>query len=159
MNDNIADRPNRLPWPPLIYGGAIALAWVLQTIAPLAALDAALGALPRLASVLVVAVGAALDLGAMWAMRARQTTILPNAGASRLVSHGVFAFSRNPIYLGNTLVLAGLAVTLRWGWLIALAALTVPLVARLAIAREERHLEARFGEEWRAYASRVRRWI
>jgi protein-S-isoprenylcysteine O-methyltransferase Ste14 len=52
-----------------------------------------------------------------------------------------------------------LAVWLRWGWLVLLAPVCVAAVTELAIKREERHLEIRFGEAYRAYKARVRRWL
>lgn len=157
--DFYAERPNRLPWPPMIYTGAFALAFALQETAALRILDQALAQAPRAAGFIVIVVGLAIDLAAMWALARRRTAIMPNAAASALVSDGVFAWSRNPIYLGNTVLLAGAALALRWGWLILLAPVTVIAVTRLAIEREERHLAARFGEDWRAYAARVGRWL
>jgi len=85
--------------------------------------------------------------------------VLPNAKARVLVKNGPYSFSRNPIYLGNTLALFGLALALRWGWLILLIPVTVTAVVWLAISREEHHREIRFGEAWRDYASKVRRWL
>lgn len=162
MPDNDLDlsaRPNRLPWPPIIYTGAFALAWVLQGSAPLGALDALLGAIPKALGLLTAAAGFGLDLAAMGALVRHRTAILPNAGASALVSGGAFAWSRNPIYLGNTIMLVGFAIALRWGWLALAAPLTMLAVTRLAIVREEAHLALRFGDDWRAYSARVRRWI
>ncbi len=159
-HDDIAMRPNRWPWPPIIYTSAVALCWALQEIAPLALLDGFIASAPRLAGLGLVATGFLFDALAMIALARRRTAILlPNMGASALVSSGVFAYSRNPIYLGNTLLLIGVAIALRWGWLLIAAPITVLAVSRLAIAREEQHLSARFGDEWRAYAARVRRWL
>lgn len=157
--DDFALRPNRLPWPPIIYTAAFALAWVLQEAMPLAALDGALAIAPKWAGLSLAATGFVLDLLAMSALVRHRTAILPNMGSSALVSSGIFAFTRNPIYLGNTILLIGFAIALRWGWLLLAAPLTVIAVSRLAIQREEKHLAARFGEDWRAYASRVRRWL
>lgn len=159
QNSDLAARPNRLPWPPIIYTGAFALAWILQENAPLAPVDQALALIPQWFGLAAAIGGFGLDLLAMTALVRGQTAILPNAGASALVSNGVFAWTRNPIYLGNTILLAGFAIALRWGWLAILTPLTVLAVTRLAIVREEAHLALRFGEEWRAYSARVRRWF
>jgi protein-S-isoprenylcysteine O-methyltransferase Ste14 len=157
--DEFATRPNRWPWPPIIYTSAVALCWALQEFAPLALLDGFIASAPRWAGLGLVAAGFLLDALAMIALARRRTAILPNMGASALVSSGIFAYSRNPIYLGNTILLIGLAIALRWGWLLIAAPITVIAVSRLAIVREEKHLAARFGDEWRAYAARVRRWL
>ena len=156
---DFSERPNRLPWPPMIYTGAFALAWLLQEIAPIGPLDALLAAIPKAVGLLAAAGGFGLDIAAMGALARHGTAILPNAGTSALVSGGVFGWTRNPIYLGNTIMLAGFAVALRWGWLALAAPLTMIAVTRLAIVREERHLALRFGDEWRAYSTRVRRWL
>jgi protein-S-isoprenylcysteine O-methyltransferase Ste14 len=75
------------------------------------------------------------------------------------VTRGPFALSRNPIYLGEALILSGLAGIESSAGYAAAAALFVILVTRLAIVREEAHLAARFGAAWEAYAGRVRRWL
>ncbi len=158
-DDEFAERPNRLPWPPIIYSAAFALCWLLQGMAPLAALDEALAMAPKAAGLIIAATGFTLDLAAMSALVRHRTAILPNMASSALVSSGVYAYTRNPIYLGNTLLLIGFAIALRWGWLAIAAPITVLAVTMLAIQREEKHLAARFGDAWRAYAARVRRWI
>ncbi len=158
-DDEFADRPNRLPWPPIIYTAAFAACWVLQGVAPLAALDEALAMAPKAAGLIFAATGFTLDLAAMSALVRHRTAILPNMASSALVSTGVYAYTRNPIYLGNTILLIGFAIALRWGWLAIAAPITMVAVTMLAIRREEKHLVARFGDAWRAYAARVRRWI
>lgn len=94
----------------------------------------------------------ALDLAAM---RRARTNILPHRGADRLVTGGVFALTRNPIYLGNTPLLAGLGVAFPSMSMVAGALLAALRVDRLAIRREQRHLSARFGQ---AYADDVARF-
>lgn len=113
----------------------------------------------RVTGVLMVCLGLGLDLAAMHAMRHSRTNILPHRGADHLVTGGVFAFSRNPIYLGNTVLLAGLASALAWPWLMTTTACAVVLVEHLAIRREERHLSVRFGPAFTEYAQRVPRWF
>ena len=84
---------------------------------------------------------------------------MPHRPAGRLVTHGAFGFRRNPIYMGEVLVLLGLAQATGNIWL---AIMAPPFAARLlvlAILPEERHLEARFGEEYLDYKARTRRWF
>jgi protein-S-isoprenylcysteine O-methyltransferase Ste14 len=154
-----ADRPNRLPWPPIIYSCAFVMAWALQTSAPLGALDQALALIPKGVGLGAAVAGFILDLAAMSALIRHRTAILPNMGSSALVTGGVYAYTRNPIYLGNTILFLGFAIALRWGWLAIAAPLTIIAVTRRAIEREEKHLAARFEAEWRAYSARVRRWL
>lgn len=150
-----AERPNRQPLPPLIFFGCVALGYGLNQVLP------ALPASQVLKAAGALALGAGLML-VMWAsltLARAQTAILPHHPASRLVATGPFAFSRNPIYLGEALILSGLAGIEASAGYAAAAALFVMLVTRFAIVREEAHLAARFGKAWEAYAGRVRRWL
>jgi len=87
------------------------------------------------------------------------TTIKPFETSTALVTHGVFAFSRNPIYVSMVLGLLGVFVVL--GSLMPL--LVVPvfflIIRTRFIAVEERMLEEAFGDDYRAYKGRVRRWL
>ncbi len=159
VNNDILQRPNRIPWPPILLLAAVLAAWVLETLWPAAALFVSTGPWLRIIGAVAVLAGLALDLAAMRAMHRQHTNVMPHRGAQKLVTDGVFGFSRNPIYLGNTVLLSGLALALHWPWLLACALLSAVLVDRLAIRREERHLSARFGQAFTDYATRVPRWI
>ena len=75
------------------------------------------------------------------------------------MTSGPFRFTRNPIYLGNTIVMLGLSAFLDNGWFLALEFGAAIAVQRLAIRREEAHLAARFGEAWSADPARAPRWL
>lgn len=118
-------------------------------------------ALQRPLAVLVALAGLTLMAVAAWTMFRARTTVNPlrPERATRLVTHGVFARSRNPIYLGDALILAALALAFG-NWLaFLLLPLFVVFIDRLQIAPEERALERLFGDEYRAYCARVRRWL
>lgn len=159
MPQDAGDSPNAIPWPPLVYTNALLAAWTLERVQPWGWLEAGLATLPRGIGGTLFVVGLAVDLWAIFTLRRHRTTVLPHAGATALVTTGPYRFSRNPIYLGNTLALAGLALMLRWGWLLLLVPVTIAAVGWLAISREEAHLARRFPVEWRAYAQKVRRWL
>jgi protein-S-isoprenylcysteine O-methyltransferase Ste14 len=149
-------RPNSLPWPPIVLAAALALGFALERAAPWGAL------LPDWAASVgyaIAALGLALDVWAMATMTQARTNILPNRGADRLVTSGPFAISRNPIYLGNTLLTFGVGLAARAPWLLPLAVVAALLVERLAIRREEAHLDAKFGAAWKAYAATTPRWL
>ena len=76
-----------------------------------------------------------------------------------MVQDGFYRFSRNPMYLGMLLVLAGIGLWLGNVLALLLAPAFVVIMTRWYIVREEQVLEDRFGEVYRAYRSRVRRWI
>jgi len=89
------------------------------------------------------------------------TTVSPHQpeAASVLVTRGVYAWTRNPMYLGLTTALTGWAVSL--GGLSAFTGplLFAPLIVRVQILPEERALRARFGREYEDYCARVNRWL
>jgi protein-S-isoprenylcysteine O-methyltransferase Ste14 len=108
---------------------------------------------------LLVGAGLVLMLLAALAMRRHRTTIMPHQEAAHLVTDGVFRFSRNPIYLGDVLILAGLI--LRWGvvpgWLM-LPVFVVVLTRRFILPEEDR-LRRRFRAEFARYVTQTRRWL
>lgn len=152
---------NRIP-PPVIDAAFAALMWLLARAYPWAQLwraDATVW--PSWVAAVFGLAGLASALAGWLAFRRARTTVNPlsPARASTLVVRGIYRHTRNPMYLGMLLVLAG------WGvWLgNVLALLLLPLFVltlnRLQIEPEERALRARFGEAFTQYAARVRRWI
>ena len=144
--------------PPLIFLGFLAAAAVLEAVVPLPLLAA--HAFPRYLA------GAALAAGGfvMIAMGTRRflaagTNIPPTLPTTALVVDGIYRRTRNPLYLGTTLVYLGLGVAAGSLWAIGLV---VPLMWVLkvgVVAREERYLERKFGDAYLVYKARVRRWI
>ena len=153
-----ADRPNTLPWPPIVYGCAAALAFGLGRFFPIAT-SFLPHAIARDVGIVVMFVGIGLDFAAMITMRRARANILPHRAATGLVTNGPFSLSRNPIYLGNTLLLGGAGLAFGNAWFLIAAAIAVQLVTVLAIRREEAHLASRFGPAWDAYARRTPRWL
>jgi protein-S-isoprenylcysteine O-methyltransferase Ste14 len=82
----------------------------------------------------------------------------PSKPTGRLLTGGALAVSRNPIYTGGTIALLGLALLLDTATGVAVVVL-LALGAYSLVLAEERYLEAKFGDEYRQYRSRVRRWI
>ena len=104
--------------------------------------------------------GLFFDIAGFLAFQDRQTTINPfnPAGTTVLVQHGIYRFTRNPMYVGQLLLLSSWAV-----WLSHFAALIglpvfVAYLTRFQIIPEERILAAKFGEAYSNYAKRARRW-
>ncbi len=76
-----------------------------------------------------------------------------------IVSTGPFAFTRNPMYLSMTLLSAGIAFLVNTAWPIVLLPAVLTLMQYGVISREERYLESKFGDVYRQYRARVRRWL
>ena len=112
-------------------------------------------------AVALATLGVALAFAGVIAFRDKRTTVNPlNPGScSSVVSGGVYRFSRNPMYLGFLLALAGWAVYLSNAGAILLLPAFVAYMTQYQIKPEERALLAKFGSEFAQYMSRVRRWL
>jgi protein-S-isoprenylcysteine O-methyltransferase Ste14 len=142
--------------PPLLFAAGLAVGILLDGL--LTDSDLA-GAAPLVVGALLVAAGVALQVGFLRMFQRSRTAILPGREASALVTSGLYRVSRNPGYLGMALAAAGIAILLDAPWALLTVVLTILVVDRGVIAREERYLTERFGDEYRAYCARVRRWI
>jgi protein-S-isoprenylcysteine O-methyltransferase Ste14 len=109
----------------------------------------------------LVATGSAIAMGGIWSFRRAQTTVNPlkPERSAALVSTGVYAFTRNPMYLGMVLVLFAWAVYLSSIWPLLGPVLFALYITRFQIAPEERVLSGLFGASFAAYKQRVRRWL
>ena len=144
--------------PPLLALAAGALMWAIARKAGLAAAEFP-GRAPFAAG--LAGAGLLLDLVSVAAFIRARTTVNPLAPSrtNALVVSGLYRWSRNPMYLGMLLILLGWAAWLAQPLALLPVALFVILIERMQIIPEERALEEKFGEEYRAYKRRVRRWI
>ena len=133
----------------------------LITIALLALIpgDTFLGWPWRLLGLIPIGAGLVLAIVAARRFSTVGTNIVPLTRSSVLVTDGPFAYTRNPMYLGMTLVLIGAALLIArpWPWLVVPA--FVAVLQMRFIRHEERLMEQTFGEAYRAYRARTRRWI
>lgn len=149
-------KPATLLPPPLVYAVALLGAWQLDARVPLALGFAPGAAYPGWALIVLGLMGFAWALSAIWTHR---TTVNPYKAASTLVTSGPFRYSRNPIYLSDWLIYLGAMLLMQTAWPLLLAPLVWGLMRYAVIAHEEMHLEAKFGDDYRDYCARVRRWI
>lgn len=109
----------------------------------------------------VIAIGAVLGLG-LWSVvlvRKSGQSENPWKPTTRLIQRGPFRITRNPMYLQMVLVCLGFAVALGNLWILLLTPLCAWMLQRLAIVPEEKYLEGKFGDAYREYKRKVRRWI
>ncbi len=142
--------------PPFIFLAGLLLGGLLEAIEPIDGLDS-----PWRWIVLGVGIGvfAFLDPPAMSRFRRAGTQLPPFRPTSAIITDGPFRFTRNPMYLGMTALYIGLAVGFDLIWALTVLPWVVIVIDRYVIAREERYLEAKFGEEYLAYKRSVRRWL
>jgi protein-S-isoprenylcysteine O-methyltransferase Ste14 len=109
----------------------------------------------------LVALGGALAVAGVFAFRGRGTTVNPltPSESSFVVTNGVYRVSRNPMYLGFLVALAGWAVYLSNAGAVMLLPAFVAYLTQYQIKPEERALLSKFGSEFAQYMSRVRRWL
>jgi protein-S-isoprenylcysteine O-methyltransferase Ste14 len=150
-----ADHPGVIAPPPFIYAGALVAGLLLDWLLPLPRLPGAL----RWVGLPVLAGGVGLAAWFLAAMRRKRTPVDPYATPTAIVQDGPFQYTRNPAYAGMALIYSGIALLAgaRWPWL--LLPVVLATIQKGVIEREERYLEERFGDEYRVYRSRVRRWL
>lgn len=153
MNDR---KPSIIELPPVIAGLCLIGAGVLQAWLKT----------PRMlppnwdyAGILSVATGLVIGGSAMVAMRQSATKPDPRETPSALVTGGPFRATRNPMYIGMALILLGIALWRGDAVLLAAPVAFVIIINATRIPREERQMEALFGDAYRLYKKKVRRWI
>jgi protein-S-isoprenylcysteine O-methyltransferase Ste14 len=142
--------------PPVIYIAGFLGGVALEAAFPIAGLSLTLA---LVAGFVGVAIWLALDGSAMLLFRRARTSMVPIKPTTAVVTSGPYRITRNPMYLGMAFLYVGLALLLGVIWSLALLPVVLFVVDRHVIAREERYLEAKFGEEYREYKKRVRRWL
>lgn len=156
MDGSHEDTSNAITLPPFIYLGFLAVGLLLDFALPY----------PLLPNMVQFPLGAVIIVGsfailpfAFFRFRAAGTSVHVHQPTTAIVTDGAYRFSRNPIYLAMTLLIAGIGVAVDGVWVIAMLAPTLVVMHYGVIAREEGYLEAKFGEEYLKYKRSVRRWI
>jgi protein-S-isoprenylcysteine O-methyltransferase Ste14 len=152
-----ADTANVMVRPPLAWALAVVAGLALNWLLPLPFVPATAPA--GWLGGMVFALALALFAWAITTMTRAGSNVPTSRPTMTIVDTGPYRFTRNPIYLGMVLGLIGLAIALNTLWLL-LALLPFGLVIRYGvIAREEAYLERKFGDVYRDYRARVRRWV
>jgi len=153
---SLTDHADILARPPLIYAGALALVLLLRWQWPTPLSDRlmvqAIGAL-------LVALGLALGIPGRWALSVARTNVNPMRPTTAVVQTSSYGLSRHPLYVGLAAVFLGISLlcSTPWGFVVF-----VPLALVMhfgVILPEERYLERKFGDVYRQYCARVRRYL
>jgi protein-S-isoprenylcysteine O-methyltransferase Ste14 len=150
------DNPGVVAPPPLIYAGALALGLVANKLYPMAFLPRAVS---RVLGLPLIFGGLTIGLLGFREMRRAETNVDPYKPATAIVTEGPYRFTRNPLYIGMTLVYSGITALFNAFPAAMLLPLALAVMRGGVIEREERYLERKFGDEYLAYKARVRRWL
>ena len=142
--------------PPLIFIGLLLAGYGLQQVLPIG-----LGI-----TLWSKAIGSVLILSGMLSLLfllatylRKKTNIEPWKPTTYIITSGLYACSRNPIYLSLCLVAIGIGFLLNSLWIVFSFLPSAALVYCFAIKKEEAYLEAKFGEQYLCYKRKVRRWL
>ena len=152
----------RIP-PPVIFVGSILLGAVLGVLGPVSS-DWLSGGVARVVGIPILLIALILVVLTFREFRKAGTGVDYDRTrfedtVKALITGGPFRYSRNPAYLSAVLLQLGLGIWLRNVWMVLLLLATILLITIFSIVPEERFLEQRFGESYREYRSRVRRWL
>jgi len=151
------DTANVVIRPPIAWVVAVLVGLALDWLMPLPFVPAALR--PPWLGAMVFALALALFGWAIATVTRAGSNVPTNRPTTTIVDTGPYRLTRNPIYLGMVLGLIGLAIAFNSLWLL-LTLVPFALVIRFGvIAREEAYLERKFGDIYRGYCARVRRWL
>ena len=107
----------------------------------------------------LVLLGVAIAVWGRRTMQAAGTNVNPALPTTAIVASGPFRFSRNPLYLALTLLYLGLTLAFNTWWGIVVLVPVLIIMHRGVVLREERYLDQKFGETYRQYRSKVRRYL
>lgn len=155
--DGTADTAQVVVRPPLAWGLAVIAGLAVDWLVPLPFLPVDLPA--GWLGGAVFAFALALVVWAIITMTRAGSNVPTNRPTTAIVENGPYRFTRNPIYLGMFLGLIGLAIAFDTLWLLLTLVLFVLVIRYGVVAREEIYLERKFGDVYRGYRSRVRRWL
>ena len=142
--------------PPLLALASAAAGVGLQRIVPL---PIPLGDPIRIGGGILAAAALLLAVAGLFQFSRAGTTVRPDRAPTALLERGPYRFSRNPLYLSLAALQMGLGLAFGNLWVALLALATAALLARFVIVKEERYLAEKFGEAYRRYCRRVRRWL
>jgi len=151
-----ADTAGVIVPPPLIYLAGLIVAFGLDWLWPVALLP---DALQYVVGALLTGAGLLTVVRVFRRFRAAGTNIEPFKPTNAIVTDGLFAYSRNPVYVAMTGVALGIAAAADNAWVLPMLVPTLVVMRYGVIAREERYLESKFGDDYRRYKASVRRWI
>ncbi len=143
----------------VVFGIPLLISIVLGIIWPMAIVHGLLRWLLLAVGVAILFIGIGLVIATRREFARHGQPTDPGRPTSRIVTSGIFSISRNPLYLGVVIFIAGLALVLNSWWIIVWLVIEIVLCHVILIFPEERYLAAKFGEEYQSYRRAVHRWV
>ena len=158
MTDTSRDTPDVIIFPPLIPLSVLIVGVILHFFMLLGLL----AHVPFLGRIVVGAIafiaGIGMVIGANRIFLRIGTNARPSQPTLALATIGMFTWTRNPMYVGGSLALLGIAIGFALDWVILLLVVSLPVVHYGIVLREERYLEGKFGNEYRRYKTKIPRY-
>jgi protein-S-isoprenylcysteine O-methyltransferase Ste14 len=142
----------------VVFGLPLLAAIVLQFVAPLSLPGESIRPVIIVIGALLILAGLALVILTRREFAKHGERTDPGNPTHHIMSTGVFSFSRNPMYLGIVIFLAGVALAFDWPWVMVMLMPSIVACHYILIAPEERYLAAKFDDEYAQYARSVQRW-
>lgn len=155
-NSELPDHSGAITLPPVIFALAFGVGLALDALWPLAVLPRE-ARLP--AGLVFIAASVVIVAFAGWRFLRHRTTVHVHRATTALITDGPFRYSRNPACVALVLLYLGGALIVNSVWILAMVVPAIAVLHYGVIVREERYLERLFGEEYRLYKARVRRWL
>lgn len=154
--EQVPDRAGVIAFPPLLFVSTFAVAILLRFLFPTPVLSSpiAFGI-----GLVIMLIGLPVLLLAFRQMIRNKTTINPSGATTIIVGDGLYAYTRNPMYLALTLLYVGGCIMANAWWGLLLLIPLLVLVQKGIIEREEAYLTRKFGDDYLRYKGRVRRWL
>jgi protein-S-isoprenylcysteine O-methyltransferase Ste14 len=154
--------PGVIARPPLLFLAALLIGFVADHLLPLPFSVARSGSFHWISAIIagsLILTGIAVFAAGIRNFLRAETPVRSIHPTRALVTTGIHGWSRNPIYLGMFLLYGGIGVAVRSPWILILALPLAVTIRYGVVAREEAYLERWFGDAYRDYKARVRRWL
>ena len=143
----------------VIFGIPFLVGVALQFVIPLSLSQGIVRQVLILAGIVLIIIGISFVILARREFAQYGQPTDPGHPTSKVIKTGVFALSRNPLYLGGSIFLLGIALLLNTLWAIVMLVLSIIICHYVLIIPEERYLARKFGDEYEEYITSVRRWL
>lgn len=159
MSKNEKDTAGVIAPPPLIFLSGLSFGGIIHWFYPLPIFSADYLTVLRIFGIGLIVFGLGIVLTARAKMQKAKTNIEPWKPTNAIISDGIYAVSRNPIYVAMILIYLGLTLIFNSVWFLPFLVFVLLVMQYGVILREERYLEKKFGAEYSEYKNKVRRWI